>query len=88
MIRRTVGVGHSDASQALVRDVSCCGVGLVNRGVPPAIVLGVGGKEKELLFVDDVRSDRVPVIRRFSGGGTVLELEGVWLSRSSSPLLS
>lgn len=44
---------------------------LVNYGTPPAIVMGISGKRE--LFVDEkvwVRAP-VPIIKRFSGGGTV-----------------
>uniref|UniRef100_A0A7S1Z0V4 BPL/LPL catalytic domain-containing protein n=1 Tax=Trieres chinensis TaxID=1514140 RepID=A0A7S1Z0V4_TRICV len=37
-----------------------------------AIVMGIGGKPEKLLDVDAVREDGVQVIRRFSGGGTVV----------------
>ncbi len=44
---------------------------LVNMGSPPAIVMGVSGKPEELLDQERVARDQVPVIKRFSGGGTV-----------------
>lgn len=37
-----------------------------------AIVLGIGGKIPELLYTEHIEHDQIPVIRRFSGGGTVL----------------
>ena len=37
-----------------------------------AIVLGISGKPEQMLHVDAVRRAGVPVIRRFSGGGTVV----------------
>lgn len=37
-----------------------------------AVVMGIGGRPERLLDVDLVRDDRVQVIRRFSGGGTVI----------------
>ncbi|GAX12895.1 hypothetical protein FisN_11Hh306 [Fistulifera solaris] len=37
-----------------------------------AIVVGIGGKIPELLYTESVQEDQIPVIRRFSGGGTVL----------------
>jgi lipoate-protein ligase A len=45
---------------------------LVTHGVLPAIVLGISGKVEEL--VDEERAERLglPLIRRFSGGGTVV----------------
>lgn len=44
---------------------------LINEGAPPAIVMGLSGKPEEL--IDPIFFDKspVPVIRRFSGGGTV-----------------
>lgn len=45
---------------------------LINTGAPPAIVMGISGKEEELLELSKVKSNPIPVIRRFSGGGTVV----------------
>lgn len=44
---------------------------LINMGSPPAIVMGISGKPE--LLVNSVKMDEspVPLIRRFSGGGTV-----------------
>eukprot|EP00457_Paulinella_chromatophora_P012751 gb/GEZN01012985.1/.p1 GENE.gb/GEZN01012985.1/~~gb/GEZN01012985.1/.p1 ORF type:complete len:270 (+),score=13.85 gb/GEZN01012985.1/:203-1012(+) len=36
-----------------------------------AIILGISGKPAELVHCDAARSDQIPLIRRFSGGGTV-----------------
>lgn len=44
---------------------------LVNTGAPPAIVMGISGKPHALLDIEKVKRDGVPVIKRFSGGGTV-----------------
>ena len=41
---------------------------LLNSGSPPAIVLGISGKEEELVE----KECPLPLIRRFSGGGTVV----------------
>ncbi|XP_019053415.1 PREDICTED: putative lipoate-protein ligase A isoform X2 [Nelumbo nucifera] len=38
----------------------------------PTIVMGISGKPSELLEVRSVLQDQVPVVRRFSGGGTVI----------------
>lgn len=46
------------------RDEYC----LINTGSPPAIVMGISGKEP--LFVHP--HNHLPVLRRFSGGGTVV----------------
>lgn len=45
---------------------------IVNEGSPPAIVMGISGKSEECLAIDRVLQDAIPVIRRFSGGGTVV----------------
>ncbi len=45
---------------------------LVNRGCPPAIVMGISGKHEELLHQEKVIKSDIPVIKRFSGGGTVI----------------
>lgn len=42
---------------------------LVNVGSPPAIVMGISGKPEELIHQEKVD---IPVIKRFSGGGTVV----------------
>lgn len=43
------------------------------------IVMGIGGKPRKLLDVELVARDQVQVIRRFSGGGTVvLDSESIW----------
>lgn len=50
---------------------------ILNRGAsPPSIVMGISGKPEALVHCDAARTARVPVIRRFSGGGTVVVDEG------------
>lgn len=44
---------------------------LLNTGSDPAIVMGISGKPEKLLHIDRVIQDNIPVIKRFSGGGTV-----------------
>lgn len=44
---------------------------LINSGTPPAIVLGISGKAPELVHLDQL-PPTIPLIRRFSGGGTVI----------------
>lgn len=57
--------------EALLRadDANWC---IINKGSTPAIVLGVSGNPVE--FIDSLRyaENPIPVIRRFSGGGTVV----------------
>ncbi|KAL6978800.1 hypothetical protein U1Q18_020467 [Sarracenia purpurea var. burkii] len=46
---------------------------IINDGTnAPNIVMGLSGKASELLELGPVLEDRVPVIRRFTGGGTVV----------------
>ncbi|KAJ4707427.1 Lipoate-protein ligase A [Melia azedarach] len=46
---------------------------IINDGTDtPAIVMGISGKPQELLEIGSVLRDRVPVIKRFTGGGTVV----------------
>ncbi|CAM6085459.1 unnamed protein product [Calypogeia fissa] len=66
---------------------------LLNDGTsPPAIVMGISGKPEQLLHVEKVVENRVCVIKRFSGGGTVVVDEGTLFvtficSRSAVPTL-
>lgn len=45
---------------------------IVNKGTPPAIVLGISGKAEEHIDLPALANVPIPVIRRFSGGGTVV----------------
>lgn len=45
---------------------------LINYGSPPAIVMGISGKVETLIDQEHYRKKPIPLIRRFSGGGTVL----------------
>ncbi|KAJ3673797.1 hypothetical protein LUZ60_005789 [Juncus effusus] len=46
---------------------------IVNIGTPkPTIVMGISGRPAELINIKSVIYDQVPVIRRFTGGGTVI----------------
>ncbi|KAG5013868.1 hypothetical protein AAZX31_09G216400 [Glycine max] len=46
---------------------------LINDGTsPPAIVMGLSGKLSELVEAKPVLQDRISIIRRFTGGGTVV----------------
>lgn len=44
---------------------------LVNTSCPKAIVLGISGKPEKLVDLELFRKNPVPLIKRFSGGGTV-----------------
>lgn len=45
---------------------------LINSGCPKAIVMGISGKVDQMLNYDLLKQHPIPVIRRFSGGGTVV----------------
>lgn len=49
---------------------------IINHGVPPAIVLGISAKIEEVVDQQEWEKDPVPILRRFSGGGTVVVDEG------------
>jgi lipoate-protein ligase A len=44
---------------------------LLNVGSPPTIVMGISGKAETLVHLDQL-PDSIPILRRFSGGGTVI----------------
>ena len=39
---------------------------------PTAIVMGISGKPEKLVHMDRAQQDEIPLIKRFSGGGTVI----------------
>ena len=45
---------------------------LINKGTSPAIVMGISGKLNELVDIDRAKAENLLVIKRFSGGGTVV----------------
>lgn len=45
---------------------------IISEGSPPAIVMGISGKKHELIDCARAAHDRIPLIKRFSGGGTVI----------------
>jgi lipoate---protein ligase len=45
---------------------------IINEGSPLAIVMGISGKKEELIDCQRASQDAIPLIRRFSGGGTVI----------------
>jgi lipoate-protein ligase A len=54
-----------------------------------AIVMGIGGKPNDLLHIHNVQKDRVPIIKRFTGGGTViLDYNSIWVTIIGRPLPS
>lgn len=44
---------------------------LINEGTNPAIVMGISGKKEELIDQQKLALNPIPVVKRFSGGGTV-----------------
>lgn len=49
---------------------------LINEGSTPAIVMGISGKKEELINCAKAAESKIPLIKRFSGGGTVIVDEG------------
>lgn len=45
---------------------------IVNQGSSNAIVMGISGKVNELVDTEKARKQNTPIIKRFSGGGTVV----------------
>jgi lipoate---protein ligase len=45
---------------------------IVNEGSTPAIVMGISGKKEELIDCVKAAQNHIPLIKRFSGGGTVI----------------
>jgi lipoate---protein ligase len=45
---------------------------IINEGSTPAIVMGISGKKEELIDCAKVAQNRISLIKRFSGGGTVI----------------
>ncbi|MBU6446455.1 MAG: lipoate--protein ligase family protein [Verrucomicrobia bacterium] len=45
---------------------------IINQGSPRAIVMGISGQPEQLINIEKVKQAHIPVIRRFSGGGTVI----------------
>jgi len=44
---------------------------IINEGTQKAIVLGICNKPNKLVNIQNIQKDPIPIIRRFSGGGTV-----------------
>lgn len=45
---------------------------IINEGSSKSLVMGISGKPDKLLNVSLVKQDKVPLIKRFSGGGAVI----------------
>lgn len=45
---------------------------VINIGSPRAIVLGISGKKEQLIDLEKVKDNNVLMLKRFSGGGTVI----------------
>ena len=45
---------------------------IINRGSAPAIVMGIGTQPDQVVHQDNLSRDPIPLIQRFSGGGTVV----------------
>lgn len=45
---------------------------ILNLGTAPAIVMGISGKQEQLINQKKFKHAPIPIIRRFSGGGTVV----------------
>lgn len=45
---------------------------IINEGSPPAIVMGISGKKEELINARKMEESPIPLIKRYSGGGTVI----------------
>jgi lipoate---protein ligase len=53
---------------------------IINEGSPPAIVMGISGKKEELIDCNRAAKDSIPLIKRFSGGGTVIVDENTFFA--------
>lgn len=45
---------------------------ILNQGSPPAIVMGISGQVQQVIQYSKLEQAPIPLIRRFSGGGTVV----------------
>mgnify|MGYP003262982727 CR=1 FL=1 len=44
----------------------------MNEHLNPSIVMGLSGKKEKLINIEKAKALNLPVIKRFSGGGTVV----------------
>ncbi|MDJ0651898.1 MAG: lipoate--protein ligase family protein [Simkaniaceae bacterium] len=45
---------------------------IINEGSPQSIVMGISGKPEELVSFEKMKQSPIPLIKRYSGGGTVI----------------
>ena len=45
---------------------------IINQGSPPSIVMGISGVIGDLVYEEKLEEAKIPLIKRFSGGGTVV----------------
>lgn len=69
---RNVPIKEQLAMEEAILRLSDDDVCVLNYGSPRAIVMGISGDPDELLYMDKVKEHQIPVIRRYSGGGTVI----------------
>lgn len=60
-----------EIEEALLKtdDDSWC---LINEGSPRYIVTGISNKAEDLLHLDKLKEEKIGIVKRFSGGGTVI----------------
>lgn len=51
---------------------------ILNQGSPPSIVMGISGQPEQLIDNEKQQESPLPLIRRFSGGGTVVVDQHTW----------
>ena len=73
--------------EALLRHTSDNWCVMAEASGPPSIVLGISGKPAKMCNLDLVARDRVPLIRRFTGGGTVVVGDGTLFVRWGGVLI-
>lgn len=65
---------------------------LINMNVAEAVVLGISRSPSEDLYLSVLQADNIPIIRRYSGGGTVfIDKDSIlvtWIMNSSKPMIS
>lgn len=58
--------------EALLRNTQSNWLVINDGAATPAIVLGISGNPRKLVHLDSARKAGVPLIKRFTGGGTVI----------------